>query len=260
MKQSKFIRLILPCICVVLLDLAAGTVIAEVNYLEPSPLYGAIYDKASGTNKVLFSFRRTASLEDKTNDVVRVLRSYLNPDGSIAAVETVVYRQGNLVSFAVDERQTGEHGAVTVSEVTGRKKLNFEWTTGNGGRTKTRNDSETMQPDTLVSDMIPGFICEHWSQLSRGEAVEFRYIEADRLSTYGLRLVKESDATLNGKAVVRLRLEASNFFIARLMDPLFFYIEKDEPHRPLEYMGCTTPKLRDGENWKDFEALSVYDW
>ena len=233
-------------------------------YEEPKSLNGTIYGTDSGTNKVLFSFKRKSYVEDEKAGIVRVIRSYLNPDGSVAAVETVIYNHGKLASFSLSQNQTGAYGSAVVvaagSKNPAAKKINFEWTAGDAGKSKTKSSSETLQNDTLVGDMIPYFMTSHWPQLVRGEAVEFRFIVPDRLETVGFRLVKDSDTIWNGKPVLRVRMEASNFIVARLVDPLFFMVEKEPPHRIFEYLGRTTPKMREGGKWKDLDARSVFDF
>ena len=65
---------------------------------------------------------------------------------------------------------------------------------------------------------------------------------------------------MRGIPTLRLRMQASSFIIAQIVDPLFFVVEKAVPHRVLEYEGRTTPKRRDGNKWKDLDARTVYDW
>ena len=45
-----------------------------------------------------------------------------------------------------------------------------------------------------------------------------------------------------------------------LIDPLFFTIQKEGKRRILEYVGRTTPKLREGKKWKDLDAVTVFEW
>jgi hypothetical protein len=66
--------------------------------------------------------------------------------------------------------------------------------------------------------------------------------------------------TYQGKAAVIIKMSASSFIIAALVDPLFFTMEKDGEHRVLQYDGRTTPKLKDGTKWKDLDAVTVFDW
>lgn len=224
---------------------------AIVDYAQPSPLTGKVYETSSGTNKVLFTFKRTAV---RSNTAVHVVRDFSNLDGSLAARETLVFQNGRLALFQLDERQTG---AVGTTRVTGSKLL-FTWAEKDGAKAK--SETEQLKSETLVGDMIPHFIRAHWTELVRGDAVNFRFIASSRLETVGFKFVKESEVTWRGKPALRLRMEPSSVIIRQIVDPLFFIVEKDGAHRVLEYVGRTTPKLRDGSKWKDLDARTVYDW
>jgi hypothetical protein len=230
-----------------------------IDYEQPKLLTGTIYETSSGTNKILFAFKRTAT---RSNTTVYVRRDFFYPSGSLAAREEAVYEGGRLVSFQLDERQTGARGSAAVlrdAKNSAKQTLRFDWVTGADGGTKRKTDTETLQRDTLVGDMIPYFIAAHWDELARGEAVNFRFIAPSRLETVGFKLVKEADATWRGKPALRLRMEPSSLIIAQIVDPLFFIVEKSGEHRVLEYVGRTTPKMRDGNKWKDLDARSTYD-
>lgn len=233
------------------------TEVGALSEAQPNSLTGTIFETSSGTNKTLYTFHRSAT---RTNVTVYARRDFLNPDGSLAAREQAILERGRLVSFELDERQTGARGFARVTadpKNSARQRLVFDWITREG---KKKTNHEVLQPGTLVGDMIPDFIVAHWRELSRGNEVPFRFIVPARLETVGLKLVKESDVTWRGQAAVRLRMEASNFIIAQIVDPIFFIVEENEPHRVLEYIGRTTPKQRDGNNWKDLDARTIYDW
>lgn len=241
---------------VLLSPLAGSGEAAAQDYAQPARLRGTIFETDSGTNKILFTFQRTAI---RSNDTVHVVRDFLYPDGRRAAREIVIYERGQFAWFDLDETQTGARGTAKSgadAKLTWRGDLAFEWTLG--GKKKT--DHEILQQNTLVGDMIPGFIAAHWSELLGGKKVEFRFIASSRLETVGFQLVKESEVMWRGQPAVRLRMEASNFLIARIVDPLFFIVEMGGTHRVLEYVGRTTPKSPEGKKWKDLDARTVYDW
>jgi hypothetical protein len=219
---------------------------------DPALLTGTIYETSSGTNKMLFTFRRTAV---RSNEAVHVVRDYLYPNGSLAARETIVFERDELAFFQLDEKQTDARGSSTVSK-DAKRKLLFDWTAA-GAKSKT--DSETFEADTLVGDTIPYFIITHWNKLARGEAVPFRFLASSRLETVGFKLVKESEVDWRGKPAVRLRMEPSSVIIRQIVDPLFFIVEKDGAHLLLEYIGRITPKQREGTKWKDLDARTIYD-
>jgi hypothetical protein len=219
---------------------------------EPPLLKGVIYETASGTNKILFTFQRTAT---RSNTALHVVRDFLYPHGALAARETVVFENGALTTFRLEEKQTGASGGSRVTRGA-KPQLHFDWTAD--GKAKT--DRESFVADTLVGDMIPQFIITHWRALQRGDAVPFRFIASSRLETVGFKLVKEADVDWRGRAAVRVRMEPSSVLIRQLVDPLFFIVEKDGAHRVLEYVGRVTPMQRDGTKWKDLDARTVYEW
>jgi hypothetical protein len=232
---------------------------AAIDYEEPKLLTGTVYETRSGTNKVLFTFKRTAA---RSNSMVYVRRDFFYPGGALAAREEVAYEGDRLVSFHLDERQTGARGNATVrreAKNPAKQVLLFDWVIGPENNAKRKTARETLQRDTLVGDMIPYFIAAHWNELARGDAVNFRFIASSRLETVGFKLVKETGVTWRGKAALRLRMEPSSLIIAQIVDPLFFIVEKSGEHRVLEYVGRITPKARDGSKWKDLDARSIYD-
>ncbi len=232
----------------------------NVDYAQPELLTGTVYETASGTNKILYQFTRTAA---RSNLTVRVTREFSYPNGSLAAREEMVYERGRLASFHLEEKQTGAHGSMKVGhdpENPTKKMLLFDWTANADESGTRKTDDEAFQSDSLVADMIPEFIRAHWNELARGQAVNFRYVAQSRLETVGFKLVKESEVTARGLPALRIRMQASSFIIAQIVDPLFFVVEKADPHRILEYEGRTTPKRREGSKWKDLDARTVYDW
>jgi hypothetical protein len=223
-------------------------------------LTGRILDKAPDTDNLLFTFKRSAQA---TNEITRVACDYFSPDGSRAVAEKYVYDHDALSSFEIDQFQIGAKGLGAVvgdKNDPSKKRLVLEWTTTHDGKPETKTTSEYLRNDTLVSDMIPGFIIKHWDELAGGKEVLFRCVIPSRLETVGFELVKESEMDLHGKKVLRLRMKASNFFAARLVAPIFFIVESEPAHRVLEYTGRTTPKLRKGQKWRDLDARVIFDW
>src|SRR5687768_4925301 len=143
---------------VISLLVASCSLVAAPDYLPPKLLTGSIYDKPGG--RLLFTFRRTAT---QTGDVVSVLREFHNPDGSLVSQERVKYERGRLERFELDERQTGASGrAVAESIGNQRQRIHFQYTTRSGRSEKTKQKTETVSDQPLISDMLPGVIAEHW--------------------------------------------------------------------------------------------------
>jgi len=272
--MKKLPRLVLrPAVpAVVLLGLLGGTrwlaagsstgpsTAAFADYEEPTPLVGQIYALGPGPQKLLFTSQRTAT---RTGSTVKVTCEYTGPDGSVAGRDSILYEAGRLRSFATDLFQTGERGSVVVRadpRNPGNQHLLFDYTTGQGGAVKSSHASESLEPETLVDDMIPVFVGHHWDELMRGAPARFRFVVLSRNETVGFKLVKDSETVWHGLAAVRLRMEPTSFIIARLVDPIFFLFEKGRRHRLLEYRGRTTPLIRAGNKWKELDATTVFDW
>jgi hypothetical protein len=225
------------------------------RYESPKLLTATIYEANSEKKRVQYKFRRTAT---RTNNTVTAVREFTDPDGKIAARERAVYEGDNLVSYELEELQINARGTAKLQHNSkGDGKIFFEYTTGNNKKTV---DTESLRPDTLVNDMIGPFLAAHWDDLMNGEDVKCRYIAAARAETVGFKFAKYSDSMRDGKPVVVIKMSASSFIIATLVDPLYFTMEKDGKHRVLQYDGRTTPKLKDGNKWKDLDAVTVFDW
>lgn len=225
------------------------------RYEPPQLLTGTIYEANSDKKLVLYKFKRTVT---RSGNTVKAVREYSYPDGKPAALEQVVYEGDNLVSYQLDELQINARGTATLQrDPKGEGKISFEYTTDNGKKTV---NTESLRPDTLVNDMIAPFLAAHWNELMEGKVVKCRYIAAARAETVGFKFVKQAESTRDGKPVVVIKMSASSFIIAALVDPLFFTMEKEGEHHVLQYDGRTTPKLKDGDKWKDLDAVTVFDW
>lgn len=230
---------------------------APFDYAEPQLLTATLYEMGSDRKKALFTFRRTAT---RSNDVVRVERQFLLPDGSVAAVENAVYNGDRLVSFQMKEFQAKVSGAVEITPDP-KKPTQCKLLINYGsGLEPQKGDAQNLQPDTVVDDTVYPFMLMHWDALMRGEAVKFRFVSLEWERTFMFRFVKTGETTINGSTVARIKMEPTNLFVSRLVDPLIFNVEKAAPHRIISYIGRTTPRVKKGSSWKYLDAETVFDW
>jgi hypothetical protein len=230
------------------------------KYEEPKLLLGTIYAKDSGRQQALFKFKRAAT---RSGSSLNVLREYTYPDGKPAARERFVYDGDDLVSYALDELQVGAAGSVKVRRDPGnpaRNALLFEYTKDLASGSNPKTSTEALRNDTLTSDMVAAFLVSHWGELSKGEKVKCRYVVVPRRETVGFTFAKESETTLQGRAVVIIKMEPTSLIIKRLVDPVFFTVEKDGQHRVLQYVGRVTPKAKAGSKWDYLDATFVFEW
>jgi hypothetical protein len=230
----------------------------SVDYLQPRQLLGSVFPIGGG--QPLFRSERRSF---ETNDAVNVISDFTSANGEVAVRSRTVFREGQLVSLEEEQLQLGEKGSVVIapdSKHPGIRKLIFSYTAGHGSAAHTATASETLQNDTLANGMIGPFIAFHFDLLQQGRSVKFRLLVLSRKETIGFKLIKEAESSHNGVPIVRLRMEPTSIIIARLVDPLFFEVEKEPPHRVLQYKGRTSLFLRSGNKWKELDATCVYDW
>ncbi|HVV71394.1 MAG TPA: hypothetical protein VHI52_07835 [Verrucomicrobiae bacterium] len=227
-----------------------------LTYENPKHLTAEIYSQDGDRRELLFRFERQASREGKN---LIVLREYKYPDGKLAARERFVYQGDALKLFALEELQTGGQGSAAIKRVApGHDTIDFTYFPEPG--IKPKLDSEPLRPETLVNDMVGQFLVSHWDQLARGEKVRCRYMVVPRRETVGFTFIKTAESSLNGQPVVTVKMEPTSALLAALVKPLLFTLEKNHPHRVLQYVGRTTPKLKVGSKWTDLDALTVFDW
>jgi len=227
------------------------------DYAEPKVFTGTLYEIGSGRKKVLYTFRRTATV---SNSTVHVEREFLDTNGSVAAVEKVVYESGRLVSFQMQEFQAQVSGSVRLApdpKNTQRQQLFIGYAKG---LVPPKGDAQKIQPDTLTDDTVYPFMMVHWDELMRGVGVKFHFISLEWSRTFMFRLVKTGESVQDGRMVEQIRMEPTGLLVARLVDPLVFTVEKDSSHRILSYTGRTTPRIRKGTAWKYLDAETVFDW
>jgi hypothetical protein len=227
------------------------------DYAETKLLTATLYETGSEQKNVLYTFRRTATC---SNSIVNVERQFFGTNGSVVAVETVVYESNRLVSLQMQEFQAQVSGAVRIApdpKNPGRQKLFISY---GRGLVPPKGDAQNLPPDTVFDDTLYPFMMAHWDDLMRGDAVKFRFISLERERTFAFRLVKTGESVRNGRTVEQLKMEPANLFVARLVDPLIFTVEKDSPHRLISYIGRTTPRIRKGKTWKYLDAETIFDW
>lgn len=230
------------------------------DQVAPKVLTASIYSHDGRAPRLLYRFKRLAR-ESGPNIVV--LREFSYPDGKLAAREKVVYRNGSLRDFQLDELQTGGAGRAWVEpdpKNPGKLVLAFQYSASRATLAVSPTRHEALAADTLVSDTVGPFLAAHWAQLQAGQGVRCQYVVIPRRETIGFSFKRDSESTWHGRPVLILKMRPTSRVLSALVDPLYFTVEKDPPHRVLQYVGRTTPKRLEGSRWKDLDALTVFDW
>ena len=225
---------------------------------EPPRITGTVYQIGSERKTVLFTFLRTAT---RDGDTIHAERKFFQPDGSVAAVENVVYQAGQLTDYTMSEPRAdifGDIQTVPDPKKPDARRILIDFCHAPAARKKT--DGQPLPPDTLIADNLYPFIMAHWSELLGGASVKFRFVALEQERTYGFQLAKESESSLNNGPVVRLKMTPTNPLVSVMVAPLYFTLEKDGGHRLLSYVGRTTPRIKKGKVWKYLDAETVFDW
>jgi hypothetical protein len=206
---------------------------------------GTLYEKGTHRTYVLFQFQRSCEKNTCRN-------TFSNPSGEEAVVETINYNDDDTFkSFSVDQRQTNESGEIKVEN----GKVSFSWT--KEGKTKT--DSEKITDNFVVPPTLVPYLHKNWDALLAGKTINVRLGAADRRETVGFSLFKMEEKKLNDRDVIVVKMKATSFIIAAIVDPLFFTFDK-ESKRLVELVGRTSPKRKVGNSWKDLDVEIEYQY
>jgi len=241
--------------------LAADTVSPPASpvydYAEPKLLTGILYAIGSDRKKVLFTFRRTAT---RSGSTVQVERQFLGANGTVAAVEKVLYESNQLVSFEMQDFQAGVSGAIHIepdSENPARQDIFISYA---HNLNPPKGRARILQPDTVIDDTLYPFMITHWHELMEGKAVTFHFVSLDWERTFEFELVKTGETAEDDRPVELITMKPASRLVARLVKPLLFTVQKNDPHRILSYTGRTTPRIQKGKSWKYLDAETVFDY
>jgi len=233
----------------------APTTPARISrWFNPMTLSGEVLP-VSGTGPVLFRFKRSTSVSQTT---ALAEWDYTYPDGKLAVRERTSYDAEGLTAYEFDQLQTGERGSARLirdPQSPSKSRIEFEYR--KGPNTETKRSSERLQPNTIAGDMVGMFLATHWEELLAGRTLKTRYIVVERTETIGFSFWKTGESVSQGRNTITVNMEPSSPILAALVDPLTFTVEKIPPHYILQYVGRTTPKLRAGNKWKDFDAVNL---
>lgn len=240
--------------------------VPEPAYQPPAVLTAKIYRRDHNSTNPIFLFKRSRG---QSGSISQVEAEYSYPDGKPALRERVVYRNSGsvryeaLMRYELEELQTGAAGSATIERDAtnpGKGRIVFRYTRDTSRHNVPETRTEPLLADTLVNDTVGPFLAAHWHQLIRGEKVTCRCIVVPRLQTVGFTFKKESESWWHGHKVVVLKMEPSSLLVSLLVDPLLFIVEEDPPHRIFQYTGRTPPKVNEHGQWKDLDAVTVFDW
>lgn len=182
---------------------------------------------------------------ESQEDVIKTAAVYRDLQGHVAVEEYGVVKGDKLVSFDIDQKQSGEKGHI---EVQGEKIL-FSYE--KDGKKKTAE--EKLRNPVLTNANFNMYVANHWKELSSGKEVDIRFAVWFRLETVGFKIFKVGEIQRGHQKLVQLRMKASSFVIAAIVDPLDFWYSEDG-QRLVELSGRVSPKILKNGEFKDLDA------
>ena len=193
------------------------------------------------TGKVLYTGER-----EITRDGARVTERtvFKKPDGATVQVSATSFEDDTLklISHELEDLRLG----LTEKMEIGAGKVRIEF---REARNEDVDRDELDWEDGMVATaMILPLLRRNWEKIAAGGEVEFDLLVPSRQGTVGFQLKKDSAGTVNGAPVTVVVLEPDSFFIRALVDPMYFSVADEPPHRLLRYVGRTSVKADDGED------------
>lgn len=222
------------------LYMAASALLSSGAFAAETERIGLkMYHKESG--KLLYTGER-----EITRDGARVTERtvFKKPDGTTVQVSTTSFEGEplKLISHELEDLRLGLTEKMEISA--GKVRIAFR-----EARDEDLDSDELDWEDgMLATAMILPLLRRNWEKIAAGGEAEFDLLIPSRQGTVGFRLKKDSAGTVNGAAVTVVVMEPGSFIIRMLVDPMYFSVADDPPHRLLRYVGRTSVKADDGED------------
>ena len=220
----------------------------NTNVPETVKLSLTFHDLKSG--KLLYKGTRTQVTK---NGKVTVNSSYTDLSGKELDRGNTVYEADSLrvLSSESEDIRFGKLEKLTLSG----DKLKIEYIKGKGEQAET--EEIIWGAETATSSTVAEMMINNWVALASGKAVELDLVVPSRTETIRFRFKKDRNATLDGKAMMVVRMEPNSWLIRKLVDPMFFYFTESMPHLLKEYHGRSSIKTADN---KDQDLRMVFNY
>jgi len=209
-----------------------------------------IYYSKKAKDQVFSSLRSETILPSAERNVKR---THHNINGQLATLEKIKYQAQNLLSYSFESKQTKDRGSIV------KKADKLVLTYSKKGK-KEKSKSIDLAPNLLIGDQVMDYLRANWDKVSTGKVLKVKYIALSRLESIDFEFVKTAEEVIKGKNTLKVKMSPSSWLISKLVDPIFFYIEKDNKHRLLALEGRVTPKKysKHKKKWKNFKGYVVY--
>lgn len=232
--------------------LACGIFLIHTNSWAELNSRAKIYELGSARKKLLFTYQQDREEAAGLRTLKTIYADANTKETVVDEVSEFKLEGGKarLLRFKTVQKQTGSEGACEIRD----KKVYFKYTKDG----KTKEASEDLEENFVISPSILGYLQDHWSEIRAGKTIKVRLGVMDRLETVGFEFTKVKEVNVDGEKALVLKMKPSSFFIAALVNPLHWSITEDGAHL-LTIEGRTAPKLKSEDGLKDLDAESVYE-
>lgn len=208
----------------------------------------SLFDLKSQRTKELFKLHIQV---DGKAEITYTTATFTNLSGEVVAKEEAQIRGAQILSYRIQQSQTGESGNFVVKG----DRISFEYEV-NGKR---QYSDEKVKGIVLSTANFSAFVRENWDSLVQGKSFQVRFAVWNRLETVGFSLQKVGEVSHGEDKWVELKFKPSNFLISALVDPIYLWYSLSD-RRLMLMKGRVTPKVKSGNDWRDLDAESVYTY
>ena len=215
--------------------------LTNFSFAEDLVATGIVFDKEGKEKKFTYERYQTTDGTKITDRAV-----YKDMDGTVLTEETMVVDSDKLVRYDMDQKQLKQKAWIEV----GKEKVTFnlkKFRKNNYPQTAKRRDN------FVVGLQIVPTIIKNWDKLIKGDEVEIRLGVWHRQEDIGFDLTKEK---VDDKELV-VKMNPDSMFIRAVVDPIYFTFDKKTKNL-VSYKGRTTPKIKKGRSYYDFDGLTTY--
>ena len=207
-----------------------------------------IYELNSGRKNLLYKGASTLTEKDGVSESKTI---FTDPAGAVVVEEIGVFKGSTLIRYDIKQKQMNVDGTVSING----DVVNFKKT--EGGKDETAD--EKFKSAVVIAPTFSAYVKDNWAELLKGKTVSFRFASWERMETVGFDIKKSSETTIDGKPAVVVKMSASSFIIAAIVNPMYFTYSADG-NALLEMKGRVPPKKKVDAKWKDLDAEVVYHW
>ena len=183
---------------------------------------------------------------------VTVTTVFSLPSGKPIQRTEAVYEAASLapISWHLDDERSGE--AESLVREGDALRLSYRA----DAHSASKSDTLPRRPGQMFTATVEPLIERDLARLTAGEVVRFRLLVPSRRDSYGFRIQRDDTPALQRPGTVVLRMDPDSWLVRRLVDPLYFVLQAQPPHRVLEFRGRVSIKTDAGD---DQDLRIVYD-